>query len=540
MPKSLRKQKALLGLTKIGADLQAGQRSTRDSKKHSKSSSTTRAGPSKFADTEDENCEAEGWSGAVNKSSAKLPDDGDDSPSDSDDSSDDDIDDHERKPSKKNPKIIKDMCSLWQTLESDRTLLTVLHAQEKRCKVVIQNSDLNHLCSCTRQINTFMEVERQRVSVARLLSDTLKAHFKLRYGLSSQDLLDMTLTEMYSYLSAETKVKSKARFHEELEKALQDNPSPVIPWDNVEPKTHREFYFSQITYSDHFKMLLGIMLAANSDHVPRTDNKEGGMIRLFTKYNDRLYVNEVMAAMENYKWKDMTAFLQEFDAVTLALYEVSQVARQIPYKANKIKFAPKGDARVDTRGQGDARSQDVNPRSDPKGQPWNTARNVSFEKNRPRQPFSRPPDRHVSNAYGSDSKYDSADESYWDTDYEYGIDEEEVNWRAQYLNQDDSNIPSQTPQQIQNIVEASISAILGSGGGIEEFGCLKKIMHGTCTNKSCTYNHTSAAMDRTAKDIGGKCSSYLETGLPKPKATEGLGNAQPSAIMSRTHTGSRS
>jgi hypothetical protein len=388
-----------------------------------------------------------------------------------------------------------------------------------------------------------MENERMRVSIPKILSEDLKEHLKLRYALSSTDLANMSMSTMFHFMSLETKVKSKARFLEELETALFKDPIKVIPFENIGTMNHREFYFSQVAYCARFTVLLGIMLAANSDHIPVTNAKKGGLIDVFRKYNDYVYVNECIAAMKNYRWRDMGLFLQEYKAVCLELYEVSQTARQLPYKSNKVHLHTKGDPKQDTRGNhgsGDSRnathdSRNNNPRMDPKGEPWNSSRNVQFDRNRPRQFPARSTERHASNIYGYDSKVDSSDDTYWNTSYEYGTEEEDDAWRRSYLRED--GIPCQSPQEIQNIVECSISAILGSGGGVEEFGCLKKIMHGTCTSRNCNYNHTSAAMDKTAKDIGGKCSSYLSSGLPK--SNDGQGNAQPTAIMSRTPPGPR-
>jgi hypothetical protein len=91
-------------------------------------------------------------------------------------------------------------------------------------------------------------------------------------------------------------------------------------------------------------------------------------------------------------------------------------------------------------------------------------------------------------------------------------------------------------QSLRTMVgETTVSAMMGADRAAQDdFGCLKKIMHGTCTGKNCTFNHTEAAMTKTAKDIGGKCTSYLQNGLP----TDWPSLTQTTAILSRTQQGS--
>jgi hypothetical protein len=124
---------------------------------------------------------------------------------------------------------------------------------------------------------------------------------------------------------------------------------------------------------------------------------------------------------------------------------------------------------------------------------------------------------------------DEEEDRYWHhyDSRDYDSEPEDYAWRHNLeANRSDADI--------QRIVETTISALQGADRAAQDdFGCLKKIMHGTCTAKNCTFVHFEPALTKTAKEIGGKCSSYLANGLP----TNRQSTTQPTAIMSRPSAG---
>jgi hypothetical protein len=166
-----------------------------------------------------------------------------------------------------------------------------------------------------------MEVEQQRVSVTRLLSQDFKSHLKLKYGLTSNEFNTMTMAELFPFLAAETVVMNSAHFYEELEYSLKGNI--VKPFAGVNPLNHQEFYYSQLNFIANFKVLLSIMLTANSEHVPNADNREGGLIRLFRDNTDTSYCNKVIASIKNRKWSNMGKFFAKYQAACLEHFQLS-------------------------------------------------------------------------------------------------------------------------------------------------------------------------------------------------------------------------
>jgi hypothetical protein len=497
---------------------------------------------------------------AIRESIAATPRDGSD-PDGSDSSTDSDSSSDRRRwdgPSlprpkvKKMPQIFRTISTLWAAMH-EKPL--VLQKQFVECKTMIHHGGLAHVAKQIKEISRFMEVEQQRVSVTKILSDDFKEHLKLKYGLTATEFVTMTMEELFPFLAAETVVLNSARFYEEMEHALQGYP--VKSFTGVTALTHQSFYYSQLNFIANFKVLLSIMLTTNSQHVPSTDTREGGLVRLFRDNTDTKYANTVIASMKNRKWSNMGAFLAEYQAACLEHFQLSQTARQLPYDTNKLDVRKdqrqvpssdsKGHHRSDSRGndvrdhRGDSRGNDGgnevrNPHSDPRGQPWDRARRVSYDRDRPKT-WTKPPNRDLSSVHTDqyDPHADSGDDNYFHRhdrhDSEgYDTEPEDYSWRKDL-------VAGRSPLDIQRIIETTVSAMQGAERAAQDdFGCLKKIMHGTCTGKNCTFLHTDEAMTKTAKEIGGKCSSYLANGLPaaRPSAT------QPTAILSRTHQGSRS
>jgi hypothetical protein len=465
-----------------------------------------------------------------------------------------------RPKSAKTPKLFADMNKLWNRL---CLVPTNIHRPYQECKDVIRHGGLYHVATKVKRINEFMEREQQRVSITKILGDDFKSHLKLKYGLTSDDFVGMTMEELFPFLSAETVVADAARFYEEMENALKG--TTVKTFTGVNPLNHMEFYYSQLRYIDDFRMLLSIMLTTNSQHVPSADSKEGGLVRLFCDYTDPVYARKVIASMNVRRWPNMGAFLGSYQASCLEHYDLSQTARQLPYdsyktgtsksdyrdrKRHEDEGAAVRDVRDDSRNS--RRNPNFSPRSDPSSAPWDRARQVQFEKSKSKdRPWSKPQNRELSNTSAKvhdDDSHDPAtgDESYFtrDSDYERDSEEEDRAWRRDTSERRQNLSQYGYPREdvdTEGSFETELSAMLGADrAAADDLGCLKKIMHGTCTNKNCTFSHTDAACAKTAKEIGGKCSSYLSPNS-QPTNRPSISNvSQPTAILSRTQQGSRS
>jgi hypothetical protein len=344
-----------------------------------------------------------------------------------------------RPKSAKTPKLFADMNKLWNRL---CLVPTNIHRPYQECKDVIRHGGLYHVATKVKRINEFMEREQQRVSITKILGDDFKSHLKLKYGLTSDDFVGMTMEELFPFLSAETVVADAARFYEEMENALKG--TTVKTFTGVNPLNHMEFYYSQLRYIDDFRMLLSIMLTTNSQHVPSADSKEGGLVRLFCDYTDPVYARKVIASMNVRRWPNMGAFLGSYQASCLEHYDLSQTARQLPYdsyktgtsksdyrdrKRHEDEGAAVRDVRDDSRNS--RRNPNFSPRSDPSSAPWDRARQVQFEKSKSKdRPWSKPQNRELSNTSAKvhdDDSHDPAtgDESYFTRDSDYERDSEE-------------------------------------------------------------------------------------------------------------------
>jgi hypothetical protein len=263
---------------------------------------------------------------------------------------------------------------------------------------MIHHGGLAHVAKEVKKVYKFMEEEQQRVSVVKILSDDFKSHLKVKYGLSSDELVTMTIQELFPFLSAENTVLNPARFYEQLQYALKD--TKVQPWSEVNVFNHQRFYYSQLNFIANFRMLLSIMMTTNSFQAPPADNKEGGLIRLFCDTTDTRYAKMVMSSLKDRRWHTMGSFLEQYQAACLEQFQLSQTARQLPYDSHKLdtsSSAPKPDSKDTDRVSHN--SNDVrNPRSNPSGEPWDRAKKVGYQRDQQRSStqWSKPPNREVS------------------------------------------------------------------------------------------------------------------------------------------------
>ena len=179
-----------------------------------------------------------------------------------------------------------------------------------------------------RQIMQFQERENTLVSMAKVLSNSTKKHLSNMYNIQSQDLHEMSVSQLFRFIAKETRVYSDTNFYLQLKSALSD--IKLMEWSKVNARNHETYYFQQLDLVDEFMLVLRLMLVENKDHCPRINDKEGGLIKLFKSFHSYSYWRYLWGNMSQ-RYNNMQAFVDEYTDKAMEQYQLSQAMKEIPY-----------------------------------------------------------------------------------------------------------------------------------------------------------------------------------------------------------------
>lgn len=377
--------------------------------------------------------------------------------------------------------------------------------QEKECKVRINNFELSRISKAVKDIMQFQEEENIQVRMVKILSQSCKAHLKLKYGVESDELQRMSLEDLFEIISQETKVHSRVEFYEQLQAAL--GHVKLMEWSAVNPVNHEVFYFQQLKLIDEFQRLLRIMLVNNQHHCPRVDDKESGLIRLFKSINSSAYVKHVLPSMTRTAYDTMGEFFKEYGDICLDHYNLSLAVKGIPYTSNvketqkhRDYYQRRRELSSDTgRGKSYANANShnlshVEVDTTENEECWRDANPVTDQKTSEEQS-----DDSVSVASNQDS-YESEEEA---------------------VEPSDSDTKE---EQLENML-AAFGVQESAKKTVDRKGlpCLRKLLSGKCEYDECKYGHKSDVLLKGAQDMKSKLNAFLQSqGQPNKDNPTGI------------------
>ena len=151
-----------------------------------------------------------------------------------------------------------------------------------------------------------------KLPIGTLLSnevrDMLIAH---NAELNDKKFYELRLQDLLGYLYKEVRPDSKIRFRRSLQKyAKFENPSGFSPYKGG----FKSFYTALLTYKRQFLRTYEILAMGNANNVPKTDNKPGGLIKVFLEpitYGYGQCIYELLKDQEE-TFTDIYSFISAF------------------------------------------------------------------------------------------------------------------------------------------------------------------------------------------------------------------------------------
>ena len=381
----------------------------------------------------------------------------------------------------------------------------VVMRQAKECNVRIDSFQLSKVTKAIKAIMNFQEEENTKVRVQKILSQACKEHLRSKYQLTQGQLGSLGITDLIRVIANETKVFSRPAFYKELEEALRH--SRVMGWAVVSPVNHETFYHQQLKLISEFGRMLNIMLEGNKDWCPRIDDKPGGLIRLFKTCNDAEYFEHVWSCMTETKFKNMQEFFDQYTEIISDEYQLSVAVREIPYKC---LTEHKERLRVYREKKANEKKIFSKPRV---LKPLNAIEEGAYEV----------PD--------SDAEQSPAEEDDW-RNYLPEPAAPTVTISADLKPDASLSIDLNESDEEEDEIPEHLHAVGPPTNSDKKYGCLQKILTGTCKRDNCKYLHHGPELVKAAKEMKLKIDKFVQ-------GTSDSGAASQTSIMRREPSGTR-
>jgi hypothetical protein len=382
--------------------------------------------------------------------------------------------------------------------------------QEKECSVRIVDFKLSNLCRAMKAIIAFQEREGTTVKMTKVLDTRCKRHLLIRYNLTTDDLITMKLSTLFSIMARETKVHNTIHFYNEIKAALSH--IKMMPYDAIGPDTHEAFYFQQLTLTEDFMMVLRIMLEENKQYCPKIENKEHGLIRLFSSFHPREYWVYIWTQMKQ-KYRTMLEFMDEYEELAMQHYELSVALKELPYKTSAAasKSADKETKYYDKKrdiSKNLYRSSSSYPVKDkPK---YNSFNNINHEDG-----FSSDDEEH--NSCWVNAPPEQTDSQPTSQPSSQPRDEDSEDSLSQASNEEETDDDeAMLMESLMAFADHNVSK------DKKDLACLRKIMSGKCEREDCPYGHKREVLMQGAATMTAKLKAFTDS--QKGTAT---GNAGP-------------
>jgi len=372
---------------------------------------------------------------------------------------------------------------------------TVIHVtrQEKECPVRISDFSISNLCKAMKNIIQFQEKEDTKVKMTKVLSESCKRHLEIKYKVMKSDLIDMSLSTIFTIMARETVVHSKGQFYEAMKKALSH--ITLMEWNKLNASTHETFYFQQLALVEEFMMIFRIMLTENKRHCPKIHDKEGGLIKLFKSFHNYEYWKQIWGDMKQ-KYNNMAEFMEEYQDKAMQAYHLSIAFKELPYKSRET------DKPLD---------------KDRDRQYYDKKREISKNLNRNNTyPHRDKSNNNSFNHINQDTGYDSEDpyDPTWvNANPEQASELEED--QKQDLDEDSLSEASNEDREVNDEIMELHLAAFGEHNVVnkdkKDLPCLRKLMAGKCEREECPFGHKREVLQKGAIDMAAKLKAFTES-----------------------------
>ena len=391
---------------------------------------------------------------------------------------------------------------------------------EKECPVKINDFSLSKVCRAMKKIIEFQETENTKVKMTKVLSPACKQHLRVKYSVASEDLINMSMSDLFAIIAKETKVHSKPQFYTELKDALAH--LQLMEWEKVSAENHETYYFQQLNLAENFLLVFKLILTENKHFCPALNDKENGLIKLFKSFHSYSYWKYTWATL-NQRPKTMKDFIDEYLDAAMQQYQLSQAVKALPYTSSK---SAKPDKEEEYHQKKRTIFKSFNQKGHSSRDKGYTPKYLSHIDAEPHSESDSDRETWVNSAGAAEHPRHSQEED------DQGDDEDSLS--------EASNESREELAEHEETLQVSLAAFATQDrpkADKKDYPCLLKINTGKCEREGCPYGHNREVLLKGAADLMAKSKAYIDahSGHGNGKS----GNQPPYKVLQREKYGSK-
>ena len=214
-----------------------------------------------------------------------------------------------------------------QAADAPRVQVTMMSKQPKYDQIRLEYLTPRAIFKFIDEVNEYQIAYGIVLPVPTLISNKIRDNLMARHrGLTLTKFYNLTTMQIIKILQRQIRPESMLAFQITLAKhSYFETPSNYKP--NV--SDFKPFYDALLQYKARFLRIYEIMAANNEDNIPETNNKEGGLIKIFVDKIPFEYGSRTFRALKKNKFNTIYEFLTLFFAHTKKHYETSVKAQNM-------------------------------------------------------------------------------------------------------------------------------------------------------------------------------------------------------------------
>jgi hypothetical protein len=305
---------------------------------------------------------------------------------------------------------------------------------------------------------------------ATMMSKQVAIRICERCQISQMALVQQSLDELTGTLAAASRVETQKQFREVLTK-IAEKPWKNKKYTQLNPMVFYNFYFHLLKYSEDFVEGYNFLAIDTPEKVvPRLDHKPGGILKIFIDSIPCNYGNNVFDDMDKKRRTSIEEFVTDFMEIAREHFKESQ----------------------QTRSLSDWLSTTSSKRSDP-ATPKTSAGSQQL-RNVEEDQFARD-ERESMLTWEAHAQ--AVMDSLTDDEMPENFDEKKILDRKPTVEeQEEESKFSQNFQQSQTTSTLQRGSMdVSKGSSTFPGACFKKVLNGTCLDRSCKYAHDAASIE---------------------------------------------
>ena len=369
---------------------------------------------------------------------------------------------------------------------------TVYRSQPSYEHIFLHKITVRSTFNFLQEISKYQSQHNIELPAATMVPETVKNDIMAKYPslIYDRDFYELSNLKLFRYIQKIIRPEDPMAF----QAALIDNISFPLP-DTFEPDPvyFTPFYDALLVYRKSFIKCFEYLAEDNTENIPRVDNKNGGLVKIFLSKIPAEYGDRVLQSFPSNKFKTLGEFLDMFYAKVEEHRDDAKKSRKMfRYfrKRTKVKQLEEAAKSSDKTKQFFGRS------SDKKTFKLNALQDVE-----PEEEEEFPVDSAV------------------DVNYDYARDvadsEEEL---------------ASASQQVPIVSNESVLAAVSNDAPKKDAGknnsCFSMLFYNTCDREKCTYSHDRQALMKAHEYY----SDLLAKSTYKPRSGANLFHAKPAGL----------